>query len=59
MSITHLGGTIIVKEGYDNKCVLQFRDHTEETDKKFPAACRQALTWLLTHGGEARGDYER
>ena len=59
MSISHKGISIMVKEGYDNKCVLQHDKHTEETTKKFPAACREALTWLLANAGEMRGDYER
>jgi hypothetical protein len=59
ISVTHMGQTVIVKEGYNDKCVLQFRDHTEETEKKFPAAARYALKWMLEHAGEMRGNYER
>jgi Ca2+-dependent lipid-binding protein len=59
ITITHLGRTVTVKEGYNNKCVLQFRDHTEETTKKFPAAARYALKWMLENAGEMRGNYER
>lgn len=59
MSITHKGSTAVVKESFDNKCVIEFNKHRQITDKKFPAACREALTYLLKHGGEMRGDYSR
>ena len=57
--ITHKGATILVREGHDNTVVLEFDGHSEATDKKFPAAARYALSWLLKHGGEMRGNYER
>jgi Ca2+-dependent lipid-binding protein len=59
ISVTHMGQTVIVKEGYNDKCVLQFRDHTEETEKKFPAAARYALKGMLENAGDMRGDYTR
>ncbi len=59
MQITHRGVTIMVKEDHAGSCVLKFDDHRQPTDKKFPAACREALTWLLAHAGDMRGNYER
>jgi len=59
ITITHLGQTVLVKEGYNGKCVLQFRDHIEETDKKFGPAARYALKWMLENAGQMRGDYTR
>jgi len=59
MTITHKGQSILVLEGHTNECVLKFNDHREPTDKKFPAACRQAVTWLLDHAGEMQGTYSR
>jgi hypothetical protein len=59
MTITHKGMSILVKERQDNSCVLQFTDHMEDTTKKFPAACREALKWLLDNAGQMRGNYDR
>ena len=59
MTITHKGMTILVKERQDDTVVLQHTNHSEDTKKKFPAACREALSWLLANAGEMRGDYTR
>ena len=59
MSITHKGMTILVKERQDDSVVLQFQDHQEDNDRKFPAACRYALSWLIDNAGDMRGNYER
>ena len=58
-TLQHKASTIIVKEGHDGKCVLQMDGYQEPTDKKFPAAVRQAVTHLLEHAGEMKGTYER
>jgi len=59
MNISHKGESILVREGHDDRCQLQFRNHSEDIDKKFPAACRHALKWLLDNAGEMKGDYTR
>ena len=63
MRIVHKGETIIVAEGQDNTVELRFTSHRQATDKKFPAACREALSWLLANAGGMRGtrdgSYER
>ncbi len=50
MVISHRGVTVQVKEGTEG-CVLQVSNHQERTDAKFPAACREAVTYLLKNAG--------
>ncbi len=59
MSLTHRGTTVMVREGFDGRCVLEMEVHTQSSDKKFPAACREAMTYLLKHGGDMKGSYQR
>ena len=58
-TLSHRGMTILVKERQDDTVVLQYANHSEDTTKKFPAACREALKWLLDNAGQMRGNYER
>ncbi len=50
MVISHRGITVQVKEGTEG-CVLQISNHQEQTDAKFPAACREAVKYLLENAG--------
>jgi hypothetical protein len=60
MSLTHRGTTVVVKERQDDTCISDSDAVTGlVADKKFPAACRAAMKWLLEHGGDMRGDYSR
>lgn len=59
MTVTHKGQSIFVLEGHDDRVVLKHKNYREPTDKKFPAACRQAVTWLLANAGEMQGNYDR
>ncbi len=59
IQITHRGSSIMVKENHNGTCVLEFEDRQQPTDNKFPAAAREALTWLLKYAGEPKGDYAR
>lgn len=59
MTIKHKGLRVLVAEGHDDRVVLRCNGHDEPTEKKFPAACRQAVSWLLANAGEMRGDYNR
>jgi len=57
--LSHKGMTLLVKERQDDTVVLQFQNHSEDTDKKFPAAVRYGVKYLLENAGEMRGNYER
>ena len=59
MKISHKGMNILIKERNDNSVILAHKQYEEHTDKKFPQACRYALTWLLENAGEMRGNYDR
>ncbi len=51
MRLIHKGMSVIVKEDHEGNCVLQFKEYQQPTDKGFPAATRQALTYLLKYAG--------
>ena len=59
MILSHRGQQITVVEGLDGTCELRFRDYRQGSEKTFPGACREAMTWLLTNAGEMQGNYER
>ncbi len=59
MRLIHKGRSVIVKEDHEGNCVIEFEDHQQPSEKGFPAACREALTWLLKNAGAMRGDYTR
>ncbi len=59
MTIGHRGMRALVKENHEGVCVIEVGPHRMETGKKFPASCREALTYLLENAGEMRGTYDR
>jgi len=59
LRINHKGTSALVKEGHDNKCIIEYDGQAVETEKKFPAACREALTRILETGGRMKGNYNR
>ncbi len=52
MRLVHKGVSVIVKENHEGTCVLESDGHQQPTDKKFPQACRTAVTYLLKNAGK-------
>lgn len=61
-TVSYRALTIVIREG--NTGTLEFRmKHPDQTitpkAKTFGPACREALNYVLEHGGEMKGEYER
>ncbi len=60
MVLSFRGTTIQVKEGVDGRCSLVVSEYRQDTDKKFPGACREAVKYLLDNAGKIdESVYER
>lgn len=59
--VQHGGRSILIREGFDGRLEFQHNDGTRQTpeSKGFKGACKEALKWVLEHGGDMRGSYER
>ena len=61
-TVSHKALTITIREGHTGTVEFRLTNPTQTITpkaKSFNAACREALKYVLEHGGEMKGEYER